>query len=213
MNILTLIPLVEKVLVTLLSPRVHRSMGSLISTVRRPGFSYESLSLSYELDIRDLDGARARLTRDQEVLFLTSEAGVVRDLVWGDGEQSVGYRASGAEPMATRQEGMARVVWLGLQHSPRAGERAKVRTARTIVDGLGRDEEFLEVRVERPTKRLRLRVLFPEGRPPRSAILETSSNRHPRRSLVPRLVGTRQRLSWSVTGARTFETYRLRWTW
>ncbi len=213
MNFLNLIPLLEKLLDALLDRRLHRSLERLISGVRWPRFSYENLSLSYVLDIADAGGRRARLTREQQVRFLTAEAGVVRDLVWGDGVQSTGYRAKGAQPVARRQEGATQVIWLGLPNQPRAGETALVRSWRTIVDGLCGDEEFLEVRIERPTKRLCLRVLFPAGRPPKSAVVETLSNRSPRQPVVPRVAGGRVRLSWAGADLKPFETYRLRWTW
>lgn len=212
MTITTLINFAGKAVDALLDPRLQRFLVRLFQAVRRPAFSYENRVLGYELDIQDVRGHRARLTREQEVRFLTSEAGVVRELVWGDGHQ-VGYRAHGARAVAKHQEGMTDVVWLGLPSRPAAGERASVRSSRTVVEGLTEKEEFLEVRIERPTKKLALRVFFPKGRPPSDAHIETQSNREPQVQLQIILRGDRPAAVWSTSRAKVHETYRLRWTW
>src|SRR5437879_5076906 len=57
--------------------------------------SYENLSLSLNLDIQDVKGWRAVLRRVQHVRFLTSEAGVIRDVAWGEGTKFARYQADG----------------------------------------------------------------------------------------------------------------------
>ena len=194
---------------------MQRSLLSYIHAFRRPKYSYENLLLDYKLAIEDERGHLARLSREQRVQFLTSEAGVVRDLVWGDGNQTVGYRASGAKPVERRREGMTQVVWLGLPERPVAGQEATVRSSRTVVDALTKRDEFLEVRVERPTRRLRLSVVFPSARPPTSAMVDAiPADSIPRRPLTLRLQRDRRAIvTWNSREVRPFTTYRIRWTW
>lgn len=213
MTILNFIAALTKLLEQL-DPAVLKRLPELVRAFRRPVFSYENLSLSYELDIHDSQGARARLVRKQQVRFLTSEAGVIRDLVWGDGEPNVGYRVAGAKQVHRVREGIAQVVWLGLPSRPAAGERATVRSSRTIVNGLRDAEEYLEVRVERPTKRLRLRAVFPADRRPKNAWLDGVPSRAlATHQLRPRLdTAGRTVVEWNGSDVKP-EAYRLRWTW
>ncbi len=195
-------------------PRWLRGLVTSLSW-RRPSHSYENIRLSFELDILDPAGHRARLTREQHVRFNTSEAGVLRDLAWGDGEPIAGYRASGANAVTRRREGSVRVVWLALPERPVAGQRAKVRSTRTVVDGLRRHNEFLEARLERPTKRLTLLVVFPKQRPPLSARIDAvPSADQPARPVVARLrTDGRAVLRWSGRDPKPHAAYRISWTW
>jgi hypothetical protein len=68
--------------------------------------SYESLRLDFVLDIQDAGGRRAILERYQQVRFLTAESGVVRDLVWGEGNPLLRYTASGARRLAVQLDGV-----------------------------------------------------------------------------------------------------------
>lgn len=198
----------------ILYPKVLRRIPPMVRSLRHPVFSYVNVSLSYALDIHDLRGEKATLEREQEVQFLTSETGVIRDLVWGDGDPSARYWTRGARAVNRQQEGLTQVVWLGLPSRPTAGERAMVRSSRTILGGLTKPREYLEVRVERPTKRLKLRVKFPSGRRPLEAWLDgIPGTGLARRRVHPRVAEDgRVSLEWRCTDPRP-ETYRLRWTW
>lgn len=213
MSITTAIVSTIELVRQLLDPSLHGRLTALVAAFRRPEHSYENISLRFALTIEDSKGRRATLLREQEVRFLTSEAGVVRDLVWGEGEREVGYRASGARTVARRKEGMTNVVWLGLPAKPVAGEKAVVRSTRRIVDGLRADEEYLEVRVERPTERLNMRVVFPRERPPKVISLAGEGPRK-RLQLRPRFMPDgRAVVSWRTNEVKSRETHRIRWTW
>lgn len=176
--------------------------------------SYESLSLDTALELADAKGRIAYLRREQEVRFLAEEAGVVRDLVWGDGDVLARYRAHGAEMVDVRREGMKQVVWLGLPDRPARGEKAMVRSTRTIRNGFRGKEEYLETEVERPTKHLRMTVTFPESRPPREASVVASPPIVPARRLRIRYdFGPRPYVQWRASNPRPLTRYRLRWSW
>jgi hypothetical protein len=181
---------------------------------RAPETSYENLSLSISLELLDTDGERAVIKRVQRVRFLTEDAGVVRDVVWGSGRPLAGYSSTGAERLGVRHEGSKRVVLLGLPTNPRKGEVVTIRTEREIRGAFQQDECYLEAVIERPTRLLTLSVTFPRGRVPKSAFLESSPptlDRRPlRATLEPR---NRARVKLFLSRPRSLVTYRIRWTW
>lgn len=180
----------------------------------QPTSSYENVTLSIELEICDGRGRKAVLRRTQRVRFLSGEAGVVRDVVWGEGRSLAGYRVEGAEQLSVRHEGSKKVVLLGLPSSPGRGEDVTLKTERTIMRGFEKDEGYLEAVVERPTKRLRLYVLFPRSRPPKEVHVESSPPVVATRALSVRLTrGGKGFATWGVDHPKLLVTYRLRWVW
>ncbi len=180
----------------------------------RTAVSYETLSLGITLDIRDAEGKVAHLRREQEVRFLAEEAGVVRDLVWGDGDLLSRYRADGADMVDVRREGLKQVVWLGLPNRPAKGERATVRSTRAILNGFRKRHEYYEVEVERPTKLLGLTITFPESRPPKQGSVVATPPIFPTKQLRVRYdLGPRPCLQWRTKNPRSFTSFRLNWTW
>jgi hypothetical protein len=135
---------------------------------------YENLSLDLALDIRDVDGRRAVLHRHQRVHFLVHDVGVIRDLVWGDGNPVARYVVFGGRRLSVTTEGSKRVILLGLARPRLTHHQAQMRSRRIIEDGLTSTAEYFETMVERPTARLALKVQFPVGRPPKEAYLVTS---------------------------------------
>jgi hypothetical protein len=176
--------------------------------------SYETLSLDITLDLMDAKGRIAELTREQEVRFLAEEAGVVRDLVWGDGDVLARYRAYGAKMVDVRREGLKQIIWLGVPVRPARGERAMVRSTRVIQQGFRNREEYLEAEVERPTKRLKVTVNFPKSRPPREASVVVSPPITPAKRLRVRYdLGPRPSIHWETANPRPLTRYCIRWIW
>lgn len=146
--------------------------------------------------------------------FLAEEAGVVRDLVWGDGVVFQRYAVTGARAVHARREGPKHVVWLGLPERPSKGERATVRSTRTIVDGFTEPDEYFELEVERPTRLLSLTLVFPESRPPRRASLSATPRVSGKRLLRTRWdLGPRPYLQVILKQPRPFTRYRVDWSW
>lgn len=175
--------------------------------------SYETERLSLCLRIHDVRGERAELERVQEIRFRATEAGVIRDVAWGEGELVGRYAASGGKLLSVRREGARRVLLVGLSHAASRGERATVRSRRVIVRGLSRSEEYLEAQVERPTNRLSVSVQFPHGRAPRQAQLVTSPPGPVEHIPIQYEPDGRALLSWETHRPLTWRFYRLTWIW
>ena len=190
------------------------NLVAVLSKLPRAGaVSYENVSVDLLLDIRDPAGSTAVLERKQRVRFLASEAGTIRELIWGEGEPLAHYSTRGATRSAFRREGSKRVALLSLDHTPLRGETVPVVTRRVIRDGLLNRQEYLETLVERPTRRLAVKVLFPVMRPPRSASLATSPPGLRRSVPVRYRSDGRAFLSWRTSRPRPYSTYSLTWAW
>ena len=176
--------------------------------------SYENLALDYVFDIRDPGGRRATIKRRQRVRFRVEDSGVIRDLVWGEGNPLAGYAVVGARCAGVRQEGSKRVVLLALPRKPSRGDQATVATSRTVRDPAVGPAGYAESWVERPTAKLSLKVVFPRSRPPTEAHLVTVPTSSDSRRLKLRYGSDgRPYLSWRKRKPHTFTTYSMRWAW
>src|SRR5262245_47056296 len=106
---------------------VARSIGIL-----SPKFSYENDSLSLTLDLL-ASGKKAVVLRKQKVRFLTAEAGIVTNPVWGEGHQLADFKVNGARLVGSRREGAVSVLLLALNRRPDKGSIAEVTSTRTVL--------------------------------------------------------------------------------
>ncbi len=175
-------------------------------------YSYENLLLDFHLDLKDLHGQRAVLTRKQRVHFFTAEAGVLSSPVWGEGTQLRRFELTGAMRLGARPDGFRQVLMLGLQRPTVKDLKAAVVSRQTMANAFLRKQEYMEAVVERPTKRLTLRAVFPKGRPPTDAYLSTSSGVAEKLSVRIGQDG-RARISWSFNQPALDTVYSMRWAW
>jgi hypothetical protein len=181
--------------------------------IQTPEISYENLSLDLKLDLLDVHGEQAVVYRRQRVRFLSAEAGILTNPVWGRGEQLKRHEVTGAESIGSRAEGDKEILLLGLSDRPARGTIAKVESERLVVGGYKKAREYFEVAVERPTEHLGVRIVFPKGRSPQDAVLVTKPGLPPKK-LLPRLTTDgRPTLSWNMRGARAGTSYSIRWSW
>jgi hypothetical protein len=196
--------------------RQLRQLWAAVRDLRRrhPSAAYENLLLELVLDIQDRRGLRAVLERRQRVRFLADEAEVVRELVWGEGEQLSRYSVRGACRLLIRPEGSKRAVLLGLAHRPRKGEQALLRSRRVIRNGFRLPTEYCETVLERATQRVVITVIFPLGRPPNEARLVVTPQQRNERTVPIRFAADgRAFLRWSLAQPSLDRTYSLRWSW
>jgi len=197
--------------------RQLRAAGDMLFHPRepdRPALSYETLWLDLVLDLQDARGSRAVLTRTQRVRFLAPDGAVLRELLWGSGEQLLHYSIRGARRLRVRREGSKRAILLDPDQRPARGDELTITSRRTIRGAFREREEYCESFLERPTGRLSFTVLFPRRRPPRAACLVSATTEQVLRTLHCRYgpdgrAVLRCRLHKPATGV----TYSLRWSW
>lgn len=175
---------------------------------------YENDFIEEVLDLHGPRGARAILTKRQRLRFRDVESAIVRDGVWGNGEQFADYTVQGARRVGTKQEGMRTAVLLTIEPRPPDGEPREVRTSRLIRDAFAEQNSFFDLMVERPTGYLSLKILFPKSRPPKAAYLvETPSETTLRRIPVRYTAERRPYLAWRASQPVPLTTYSVRWAW
>lgn len=198
-----------------LLPVVARTLTILVRFAQRLQrvqlTSYENLSLDITLDIADARGRRANVTCKQRVHLLVADGGVIASPFWGDGDQMADYEVEGARRLGEHRDGPRTVQLLGLDR-PVLNRQATLVMRRKITDGFRAKSEYFESSVERPTKRLVVRILFPRARPPtRTQMVESSGSR----TAQPRLSISDGRtcLSVHVRAPKPGAVYSLRWSW
>jgi hypothetical protein len=181
---------------------------------RMPGVDYENDFIDEVVDIRDRTGATAVLEKRQQVRFRRSESAILRDGVWGEGEQLSRYSVVGARQIGMRHEGLRKTVLLAVEPRPVDGEAQEVRITRTMRHAFLEPTGFFDLMAERPTKRLSLKVLFPRSRPPRQAhLVEWPAERTMRRVPVRYAPDRRPFLYWKEMRPHPLTAYSLRWMW
>ena len=196
-----------------------RELRSLLTTVvglrrPRPPVAYETVSLALQLELQDARGERAVLRRRQRVRFLGDGGAVVRELLWGEGDQLVRYQARGARRIGVRSEGSKRAVLLDPDARPSPGDRLTIESRRTIRSGFRARQEYCEAFLERPTGSLELTVVFPPKRPPTTAqLVQAPSERVLRRLPVRFRADGRAVLRCRLRRPEPGTTYSLRWAW
>lgn len=196
---------------TLRPPAADRCRTSRLA---EPAQAYETVCLDLSLVLEDALGERATLTRRQRLRFPKGRASLVRELVWGEGQQLIRYQAKGARRVALRAEGSKRAVLLEPVAAATLGRAVTITSRRSIQGGFAAPEEYCEALLERPTGRVRFDVLFPLSRPPRAAWLVCAAPETVLRSVPVRYgAGGRARLRCSVRSPLVGMTYSLRWSW
>jgi hypothetical protein len=175
--------------------------------------SYENISLSLTLDIHDTKGRYASIIREQKVQFLAGESGVITNPIWGEGNLLGALEVSGATLMASRIEGSRRVLLLALDRRTIKGRRVTIRSRRLVKRAFTRSREYLEAFIERPTRQLNLRVLFPKSRPPKDAHFVSTPCRSPDGEVRVTTSTGRPSLSKRIRNVSPETTYSLRWSW
>lgn len=176
--------------------------------------SYETVSLTIRLVICDARGRRAYLVREHKVRFLAAETGVIRDVIWGDGDTMRGYEVGGAEVVSVRREGAKQFALLALPSRPTVGQIVTVTSRRLITNGFLRKDEYLETEVESQTPSILLSVVFPTDRAPVRALAEETPPTQAARRLHVRLrADHRAHVTWRIIEPRPLATYRVRWSW
>lgn len=176
--------------------------------------AYTTQSLDLLLDLADPTGERAVLTRRQRVVFTPSAERVVRELVWGEGQQLGRYQARGADRIGVRPAGSRAAVLLRPHASRTRSGVVTMSSRRLIRHGFRASNEYCEALLERPAGPIRFTVLFPRTRPPRQAELVLAASETVLRTVPVRYrADGRAVLRCCLTRPRPAALYSLRWSW
>jgi hypothetical protein len=179
-----------------------------------PSVDYTNDFIDEILEIRDTRGREAQLTKRQRVRITNDGGAVLRDVVWGTGRPLARYMVRGARKLGLIEEGTRRTVLLRIEPPPSQGQTHNVRVQRLVKGAFIDDTNYFELLAERPTRRMSLRILFPRGRPPKTAHLVLSPAERTLKPLRVRYTKNRQPyLSWRAEDPQMMTAYSLRWAW
>lgn len=177
---------------------------------------YEILSYDVTLDLPDPTGKTAVFRRRQKVRFLQDHVIAYQDEAWGDGDVLAGYRCSPGVPVDQFKTGSRHLILISLRETKNRGDIVEFNIERTVKNGFTQNAEWLEAETCYPTRRLRVQIVFPEGRECQGAkLIERRRDRST--ELGQKYFGKRrdgrQTLTWLKKRPVQGESYTISWVW
>ena len=184
---------------------------------RRQPSLFEILDYDSTLELCDAQGKTAIIHRWQKTRFLQNHVVAFQDFVWGgDGKQMADYRVAPGSVAQIYEEGKRWNILIALDEVKNKGDVTEFYIERTIRKGFLQETEWRETEIWKPTRRIRLAIVFPAERPcKRAVLLERRADRST--PLGPghfrELPDGRQMLVWEKAEPRRAEVYTLKWDW
>jgi len=177
---------------------------------------YEVLEHESTLELLDRGGHRARFQKRQVVRYLQDGIIAFQDQAWGDGEILLDYQCSPGVAVDFYRPGRKTYVLISLRGVKNRGDVDEHNMQWGIRDGFLRTDELWETEISHQTQLLKVRVIFPQRRPPLQAALvedfrrvETPLGEMYRRQLPD----GRWEVEKEIRQPRLHERYGLRWVW
>ncbi len=203
------------------SPFVSNSTYALISSSPRlkggllPGglltSPYEILDYDATLTLDDPMGISATFQRTQKIRFLQDGVSAIMDHMWGDGVVVTHYDNNAGRLDDSFKDGGYRHLVVNLKRSMGKGETIAFEVVRKAMVGFTKNEEWLETRIDHPTKRMIRSVVFPRERPCLYAILQYDGLEVP--LPVMKLAGGKTLVRFDVHKPNIDTPYTVRWSW
>ena len=182
---------------------------------RAPGI-YEVLAHDTVLELKDVRGELATVTRRESVRFLQNHVAAITDHAWGDGKIFHRYSCSPGVPVDIYQDGSRYTVLVSLREIKHRGDELNFVIRRKIIGGFRQRGESWETEVYHRTGRLSVSLIFP---PQRLCQRATVTQRSTSKTVALGadhfgfLQDGRQRVAWEVRNPRLYDRYSLKWHW
>jgi hypothetical protein len=213
---------VGRLVTSLLSSRSIQTLAELWKLWRKITRSlaeegmYEVLEYEGTLELLDPRGETAQFQKRERVRYLQNETIAYQDQAWGDGKILLDYQCSPGTPVDRYRPGQKTYVLISLRDVKRRGDVDEFHIQWRLRDAFLRSRELLETEVSHRTRKLRVQLIFPAGRPPQRIVLR--EGRRPTAQPLPpeallRLPDGRWRVLWEKAKPRLHERYTLQWDW
>lgn len=182
----------------------------------QPPGMYEVLEYHARLELHDTKGKRATYFKEQRVRFLQNSITTYQDQAWGDGNIFADYRCSPGIAVDRYQQGNVWRILISLRQTKHKGDIETFHIEREIEDGFMKPVEYFQARIDHPTQRLTMSIVFPLKHPPqRVTIVEqgTSRTTELNASSIQTLPAGQTFVTWSMEYPKVGEAYNLRWEW
>lgn len=183
---------------------------------KTPEGLYEILEYDSTLELLDVYGRSARLTKRQRVKFLQDYVMAFQDYAWGEGNVLAEYKCAPGFEADRYLEGDRWNILISLRETKRRGDVEDFYIERTLKNTFTKKEEWWQIEMQHRTRSAKLSILFPKKRYCEEAVvIERTRNRSMRVNAdrITHLPDGRQLLTWETMEPRPFETYTIQWTW
>ena len=178
--------------------------------------TYEVLDYSIRLELKDPEGKRALVHKQERIKYLQNNILAFQDQAWGDGKILLNYRCKPGVPVDKYKLGYKTHILVSLREVKNRGDIDEFNIQWRISKGFLSPTGFWGTDVDHKTAAVKVDVVFPKGRPPlKASVLEKNlqrvsaiSNDH-----FAYLPDGRCLLSWEQIKPRRYEQYTLRWEW
>jgi hypothetical protein len=211
--------LLDKLIALLLRLPWLDVLGDMWKTLRKtlPGQSYRGLYevLEYEstLELKDRGGKRATFKKREKVRYLQDNVIAYQDQAWGDGEILINYRCTPGKPVDRYRSGHKTYVLISRREVKNRGDVDEFRIEWNIRQGFLKCTGYWETHVKHQTGHLKINVIFPRSRLPRSVTLIESNRQRSHdlgKSVQP---DGRWLVTWETHRPQLYENYILQWDW
>jgi hypothetical protein len=188
---------------------------AFIQKITKPGM-YEVLNYETTLEILDVKGMNAILTKTEEVRFLQNNIIAFQDQAWGSGRILINYKCTPGIPVDFYQFAHKTYIVISLRNVMRKGDITKFDISWKIKKGFREVNCFWSTDINHFTKGMRVNVIFPKGRPPLKCTT-VESNRQVIKEIpidaIVHLPDKRWQVTWEMQNPRLHEHYVLKWEW
>lgn len=202
-------------LISMLFGDLYQWAKKRIQNLVKPGM-YEVLDYQTTLEIRDLKGKSATLSKVEKVRFLQDNIISYQDQAWGDGKILQEYQCSPGIPVDQYRSGHNTLVLISLRGIRNKGDVDEFRIDWKMKDVFLKSIGFWETSINHKTNKLCVNIIFPFSRPPRKCCLLESnnqSNTEVRNEVITQLPDKRWQLTWEKSNPLLHERYILNWIW
>lgn len=191
---------------------------SIQTYVRRntPEGLFEILEYETTLELLDIGGHNAKLTKRERVKFLQDYAIAFQDYAWGDGDVLADYKCTPGFVADRYLEGNRWNILISLRGTKYRGEQQDFYIERTLTNTFTKEEEWWQIEMQHRTRFTKLSLLFPKKRHcTRAVVVERTRDRTTPLEAhnFTVLPDGRQLLHWENIEPKRFETYTVQWVW
>jgi hypothetical protein len=178
--------------------------------------TYEVLDYSIRLELKDREGQRALVHKQERVKYLQNNIIAFQDQAWGDGKILQNYKCTPGMPVDKYRSGYKTHILISLRDVKNRGDIDEFNIRWGISQGYLSPTGFWGTDVDHQTDIVRIKVVFPKSRPPiKASVFEKNLKRvntlgNDSFSYLP---DGRCLLSWEKPKPRRYEQYILRWEW
>ncbi|MCH7662895.1 MAG: hypothetical protein IH859_03385 [Chloroflexi bacterium] len=177
---------------------------------------YEVLEYETTLELHDHQGEKATVNKRQKVRYLQDNIIAYQDQAWGDGEILIDYKCSPGEPADQYQFDHKTIILISLREIKNKGDVDEFHITWRIKNGFVTETESWATYIQHRTKRLKVKIIFPENRPPLRATLIESNRRRShalKEKAKQQLPDGRWQIKWEKENPKLFENYLIEWQW